>query len=136
MPAGQAQKEFFVNQALCLLDALYPRTVRASQSAPPATPADGESFRVTAPASGAWAGRENQLAVRIGGDWHFVSPLEGMRVFDQAAGCVLLFRTGWLPCIAPPAPTGGTVIDVEARTAIAALMQALTTAGVLAPTSP
>ena len=32
---GQAQKEFFVNQALCLLDALHMRAVTASQPAPP-----------------------------------------------------------------------------------------------------
>jgi hypothetical protein len=134
--AGQAQKEFFVNQALCLLDALHPRTVRASLAEPPAAPVDGESFRITAPAGGDWAGRENHIAVRIGGDWHFISPLEGMRLFDKGAGCLVLFRSEWQQCAAPAAPTGGAVIDVEARAAIAALTEALRTAGVLAPTSP
>jgi hypothetical protein len=134
--AGQAQKEFFVNQALCLLDALYPQTVRASLGTPPVDPSDGESFRITAPASGVWAGRENQVAVRIGGDWHFIDPQEGMRLFDRTAGCILLFRLQWHQCAAPAAPSGGTVIDLEARAAIAALTQALITAGVFAPITP
>ena len=134
--AGQAQKEFFVNQALCLLDALHPRVVRASLDEPPAAPADGESFRITAPAIGDWAGRENHIAVRIGGDWHFVSPQEGMQLFDRAEGCMLLFRAAWHQCAAPEEPAGGNVIDLEARAAIAALTEALITAGVLAPASP
>jgi hypothetical protein len=134
--AGQAQKEFFVNQALCLLDALHPRMVRASQSEPPSAPIDGDSFRVTTPASGDWIGRENHIAVRIGGAWHFINPVEGTRLFDQAAGCFLLFRAAWQHCTAPGAPTGGTVVDVEARAAITALVEALTAAGVLVPAGP
>lgn len=134
--AGQAQKEFFVNQALCLIDALSPQAVRASLAQPPADTLDGETFRVTAPAGGDWTGRENQIAVRIGGAWHFVSPSEGMRLFDRAAECVLLFRAQWHLSSAPDAPSGGTVIDLESRAAIAALIAALTTAGVLAPATP
>lgn len=42
--AGQAQKEFFVNQALGLLDALHARAVIASRPAPPAAAAEGEPF--------------------------------------------------------------------------------------------
>jgi hypothetical protein len=133
--AGQAQKEFFVNEALCLLDALYPRTVLASQSAPPATAAEGTCFRVTQGAAAAWAGREGDLAVMIGGDWRFVRPSEGMQVFDRAAGHWLAFFTQWESVVAPAAPSGGTVIDTEARAAIATLVQALLTLGVLAPSA-
>ena len=41
LTAGQAQKEFFVNQAFSLIDALHGRTVVASQSVPPATAPEG-----------------------------------------------------------------------------------------------
>lgn len=67
--AGQAQKEFFVNQALDILDTLHPHAVVASQAAPPQSAVDGDCFRVTAPATQAWEGCESHLAVRVSGDW-------------------------------------------------------------------
>lgn len=131
--AGQAQKEFFVNQALCLLDALHARSVSASQASPPATPSDGASFRVTAPATAEWVGQEGSLAVRISGAWHFIPPQEGMLVFDRSAGQQLVFRSTWTNATAPAAPAGGTIIDSQARDAIGALIQALLVTGVLGP---
>ncbi len=134
--AGQAQKEFFVNQALCLLDALYPRVVRASVTAPPATAEEGDCFRVTAPASGAWTAQEDRIAVLIGGEWHFVSPRQGMQIYDLGDNRQLLFHTQWEQPGAPANPVGGTVVDSEARAAIAALIDALATAGVIGTDSP
>lgn len=134
--AGQAQKEFFVNQALCVLDALNARTVVSSVSAPPAIANAGESFRVTAPASAAWEGREDHLALLIGGDWHFVDPRDGMQVFDQTAGVQLVFKAGWQAATVPAVPTGGSVIDTEARAAIGGLIQSLLATGMLGPASP
>lgn len=131
MLAGQAQKEFFVNQALCLLDALYPRVVSGSVSEPPATIAEGDCYRVTAPASGAWTGREDRIAVLVGGEWHFVIPREGMQIYDQGNNRQLVFYTQWGQPNAPANPVGGTVVDSEARTAIAALIEAMATAGVI-----
>ena len=134
--AGQAQKEFFVNQALCVLDALYSRSVMASQSVPPETAEEGDCFRVTALAQAAWVGRENALAVRVGGSWHFIGAREGMQVFDRAAGHMLVFRGLWERAVAPENPTGGAVIDTEARAAIATLSLSLQGVGLLStPTS-
>ncbi|TAD75872.1 MAG: DUF2793 domain-containing protein [Sphingomonadales bacterium] len=129
--AGQSQKEFFVNQALCLLDALHARAVTASRSTPPASVDDGESFRILATATGVWAGHDGRIAVRVGGDWHFVVPTEGMQIFDRDAGRLLVFRSQWRPAIAPSAPSGGVTIDTEARAALAELIQALLAIGIL-----
>ena len=107
------------------------RTVKASQSAPPAAAADGESYRIKAPASGAWTGREDRGAVRIAGDWHFIEPVQGTALFDQAAEAVMVFRSGWKVALAPPLPSGGTIVDAEARTAISALIAALKALGIL-----
>jgi len=134
--AGQAQKEFFVNQALCLLDALHDRTVASSRSVPPANPTEGTCFRVIAPAGAGWSSRDDHLAVLIGGDWHFIAPRDGMQVFDQEAGNLMVFRNGWKHAAAPVAPQGGTVVDTEARTAIAGLIQALLAVGVFRPSNP
>lgn len=129
---GQAQKEFFVNEALFLVDALHARAVTASQSAPPAIADDGACFRVTPTASGAWAGQEERLAVRVAGAWHFIAPSEGMVVFDRSASSWAIFRSQWHPAVAIAAPAGGTVIDAQARAALGDLISALKTLGVLA----
>lgn len=133
--AGQAQKEFFVNQSLCVLDAVFARAVLASLPAPPASPAEGDSYRITAPAAQAWAGFEHHLAILIGGDWHFVAPQEGLQIFDRAEGHTLVFRSDWQRADAPPAPSGGGIVDVQARAAIEALIQSLQTIGVLRATT-
>ena len=133
---GQAQKEFFVNQALSLLDALHTRAVTASQPAPPQSPNEGDCFRVTAPAASAWAGHEGKLAVWIGGDWHFVAPREGMQAFDLSAGHSIVYRSGWESAAAPAEPTGGTIIDTQARAAITSLIQAMVAVGILATEAP
>lgn len=130
--AGQAQKEFFVNQALSILDALQCLSVRASLPAPPLIAQEGEAFLVAAPATQAWEGCDNHVALRIGGAWHFIPPREGMLLFDQAAGHLLIFRSGWQRANAPAAPTGGAVIDAEARGAILQLVQGLRAIGLLA----
>jgi hypothetical protein len=107
------------------------RTVSASQPTPPATANDGDCFRVTSPATLAWAGCEDRIAIHIGGDWHFVAPHEGMPVFDQAAGHILVFRSEWELASAPAIPSGGSVIDIEARAAIEQLIEALQAIGML-----
>ena len=136
MLAGQAQKEFFVNQALCLLDALHMHTVQASRSAPPEFAVESDCYRVKAPATGAWTGSEDRVAVLIAGEWHFIAPVHGMALYDQTADNMLVFRSGWKLAQAPALPTGGTVVDNEARAAIGALIQSLKALGVLATSAP
>lgn len=134
--AGQAQKEFFVNQALCLLDALHMHTVKASQPAPPELAVESDCYRVKAPATGAWAGSEDRVAVLIAGDWHFIAPVHGMALYDRTADHMLVFRSGWKLAHAPTLPAGGTVVDTEARAAIGALIESLKALGMLATTTP
>ena len=125
-----------LNEALSLLDALYPRVVKASQPAPPASPAESDCFRVTAGASGALAGRADSIAVLIAGDWHFIAPVQGMALFDAASDHLLVFRSGWKQATGPAAPVGGSVIDIEARAALAGVMAALRNLGILATATP
>jgi uncharacterized protein (DUF3084 family) len=134
--AGQAQKEFFVNQALAILDAFAPGAVVASLSEPPSNPAEGNCYRVIAPASQAWVGCEDHIAIRVGGAWHMVAPREGMRLFDRAADRSLFFQATWQSASTPAAPTDGTVVDAEARTVLVNLIAALRQVGLLGPASP
>lgn len=134
MLSGQAQKEFFVNQSLAVLDALTPRAVVATLAEPPAQPADGACYRVAQPATGEWVARADQLALSIGGSWHFISPVEGMLMFDQGARRWLCFRGRWNNADAPAAPSGSNVIDVEARAALMQLVEDLRTLGLFPST--
>lgn len=129
--AGQAQKEFFVNQAFAILDALSQRAVLASLDQPPATVSDGDCYRVAAPGAGVWSQYPDHLAIAIAGSWHFVAPTEGMQLFDRAAGQWLCFRSGWQTGAAPTAPVGGTVVDNEARAALGELIETLRSLGLI-----
>jgi hypothetical protein len=147
---GQAQKELFHNEALVLVDAVLQAAVEEGpRAAPPASPQPGQCWIVAGAASGAWSGRDHCLAISTDGGWRFVAPIAGMRVWDKAAAvprqwdgnawsggrvaCAGLSIGGLdvvgerLPAV--PSPSGGTIIDAEARTAVAAVIAALKSHG-------
>ena len=147
---GQAQKELFHNEALLRVDAaLHAAVESAPVAAPPANPVPGQSWIVGPAASGAWSGNENRVATWSESGWRFVAPVEGMTVWNRADRLALRWSDGgWsggeVECAAVhvgglkvlgqrqpavPSPSGGTVIDVEARAAIAALIATLMSHG-------
>ena len=128
--AGQSQKEFYVNEAHALTDALLHAACKSEATDPPATPVEGEAWLVATGATGDWAGQEGKLAARQAGNWLFATPSEGMRLFDRSTGQMLLYRgDSWQRPVAPSPPSGGAMVDAEARAAIAELMTALSAAG-------
>jgi hypothetical protein len=150
---GQAQKEWYHNEALQRIDMLLSAAVEGSAlAAPPAGPPAGACYLVASGASGAWAGHDGALATFTDGGWRFVAPIEGARVLDRASGQVVLRRNGnWEAgiiraqevCIngvnvlrdRQPAildPTGGSVIDAQCRTAVANIIATLRTHGLIA----
>lgn len=152
--AGQAQKELFHNEALALIDMLlHGRAESADDSAPPSSPAAGQCWIVAAGASGAWAGREGELALWTPGGWRFVAPGEGMALWVADRGHAMHHDgTGWHDGAlradglyhegvrvvgaretAIDDPVGGAVIDEEARTGIAAILAAMRAHGLINP---
>jgi len=149
---GQAQKELFHNEALARIDlALHPAVEGAPMAEPPADPGDGQCWIVAAGAGGAWSGREGLLAMWTEGGWRFLAPPAGMVAWNKASGLPLLWdgtqwRGGELVCagvevnglrvVGPrqpgvASPSGGTIIDAEARSAIGALTAALMSHGLI-----
>ena len=149
---GQAQKEMFHNEALAIADAvLHPAVEGAAIAVPPVSPSEGQAWLVAEGAGGAWAGTDDSLAVWSGGGWRFVAPVPGMQVWDRAAGywrywTGSAWSSGDLPAARivvdgaqvvgarqpeVPSPSGGTIIDAEARSAVAAVIVALKSHGLI-----
>lgn len=130
--SGQAQKEFFVNEALVRTDLLLHAAIEGEIAAPPMSPAVGDTWIVAASPTGLFDGHAQSLAGWTADGWRFVAPLNGLRVFDKESAAFRLYRDGWHRQIVPPAPSGGTIVDIEARAVIAMLLEKLVDAGVFA----
>lgn len=153
LAAGQAQKEITHNEALTRLDiAVQASVVAVGLAVPPTSPAVGDAWVVGAAAGGAWAGQADAIAAWTAAGWRFVAPREGMTVWSAADRGDVRFSNGaWASGdlrggrvlidnvkvvgargIAIAAPTGGTVVDREARAGIAAVLAALRGHGLIA----
>jgi hypothetical protein len=130
--SGQAQKELFVNEAHAIADALFHPAVEGEDNDPPGSPQDGECWLVGSAPTGAWLGKAGALACYQLNNWIFVTPRDGLRILDKQTGQDIRWSGGaWQRPVAPAAPTGGTTADNEARSAVAALINALISAGIL-----
>lgn len=151
--AGQAQKESSHNEALAGIDLLLHATaVSIGLNTPPATPAMGQVWIVGAAPGGGWAGHAKQLAGWTEGGWRFIPPVEGMTVWLTEALVLARYSTGFwtmgelignrvrlegLRVVGPREaavadPAGGSVVDVEARAALMALLDRLRGHGLIA----
>ncbi|MFN3576067.1 MAG: DUF2793 domain-containing protein [Tabrizicola sp.] len=131
--AQQNQPEVTHNEALLLMQGVWGGVVGAGANTPPGSPADGDAHIVGPAPTGAWAGRANTIAVRIGGAWRFLpgnnaagTPIAigarhaGLTVFDRSSG---LFRSwtgsSWQVLLARPvsqraeAGTAYTLADAD-----------------------
>jgi hypothetical protein len=98
LEAAQAQKHVTVNEALRRLDALlHVALVDRDLAAPPAAPADGARYLVAPGATGAWVGRDGQVAAWQDGAWAFLEPRPGWIAFLADEGKLILrTASGWI----------------------------------------
>jgi len=76
--ANQAQKHVTHNDAIRAIDAVVQLSViDLSLPAPPLAPNDGDRYIVAANATGAWSGKETNIAAWQDGAWMFYEPNEG-----------------------------------------------------------
>ena len=153
LAAGQAQKELWHNEALLLVDQLLqPSVVGCNLDVPPVAPAPGQSWIVGAAPTGAWTGQGGAMAGWSDGGWRFVAPREGCSAWSVADGAAVRYRDGaWqldavratglvvdgkqvvgTQAAAIAAPAGGSVIDVEGRTTLSAVLAVLRQHGLIA----
>ena len=125
--AGQAQKEFFVNEALARIDLLLCPVVEGELAAPPSQPLAGQCWVVAPSPSGSWIGQETALACWDGAQWTFAFPQTGQTAYDLSTDARLCFDGAWQRALLPPAPQSGTTVDTEARAALTAVLEILRT---------
>ena len=151
LQAGQSQKETTHNEALARVDVLLHLAVESRQLASPPSSAARGCWIVAADATAAWAGHENEVAVIDDAGLSFITPRSGCIAYIRDEAVFAYFNDGrWVAdawpvnglavagrnvLSAPPphltAPTGGSVVDIEARSAIARLGAALATLGLV-----
>jgi hypothetical protein len=89
---AQAQKHVTVNEGLARLDALVQLSmVGVDIVVPPVSPAEGEIYGVGVAATGAWTGRDGQIALFLNGGWAFITPASGWQAWSEDAGTRVVF---------------------------------------------
>jgi hypothetical protein len=79
LAAAQAQKHVTHNEALYQFDAfLCARFLDRTLTAPPSSPADGDTYLVHATATDKWTGQDAKIAYCADGDWRFYAPFGGL----------------------------------------------------------
>jgi Protein of unknown function (DUF2793) len=126
---GQTQKEVAHNEALARIDALLHPVVESKVTAPVeglSAASDGLCWLITAPSTGIWAGRARQIARWSGGSWRYFLPVGGMTIWLKSSGKRLFYiDSDWFEPSAISDPSGGSIIDAEARSAIVAILSHL-----------
>ena len=92
LEAAQAQKHVTHNEALRVLDAVVMLAVLDRDlSAPSGSPADGDRYLVASGGTGAWSGRDGEIAAWQDGAWGFHAAREGWRLWVADEGVLLVF---------------------------------------------
>lgn len=151
LSAGQAQKEVTHNEALLKIDRLLQVAVETrALSAPPAVPLQHALYVVGPAPDGDWAGHAGRFASHDGFGWTFTDPIRGCLAWIVDEGCFAVFDSIWsdgdwpaaglliagrrmlgLPPAAVAAPSGGTIVDSEARECFSILLVALRDQGLI-----
>jgi len=150
---GQAQKETTHNEALAVLDLAVQASVLAvGANVPPVAPVAGDAWIVGTAPTGGWGGQARTIAGWTSGGWRFVVPRDGMTVWSIADGQPARFGGGtWTLGVLAGSRvsiagndvvgarrdaiadlSGGSVVDIQARAAIGAILGALRGHGLIA----
>jgi len=112
---NQNQKTVTHNAALRILDALVQLQIQSSAlAAPPASPGDGQCWIVASGGSGAWQGKDLNVAAWQDGAWMFYAPTTGTLAYNDATASPIVWTgSAWAPLAGG---SGGAVTSVAGRT--------------------
>lgn len=92
-----AQRQWVTDQINSKIRGLdWQNSVLSSITTPPGSPVTGDRYRIIATATGAWLGKENQIAEWDGAAWVYTVPNEGFCLRDETTNNLLIFDgTSW-----------------------------------------
>ncbi|WP_375272831.1 DUF2793 domain-containing protein [Sphingomonas sp.] len=148
---GQADKEQTHNEALALIDLAMGAVVEdVGIDVPPGDLQPGQCWIVGDAPTGAWAGNARAIAGWTAGGWRFVAARAGLSAWCRAWRMPVTFHDAWERGVLRaerlmvdgeqvvasrqpdvPLPTGGGVVDAEARAAVTSVIAALRTHGLI-----
>jgi hypothetical protein len=98
LAAAQAQKHVTHNEALYQFDAfLCARFIDRTHTAPPSSPADGDTYLIAASATGAWLGQDGNVAYSADGAWRFYAPFAGLVAYVSAETKLVIYNgSAWV----------------------------------------
>jgi hypothetical protein len=98
LAANQAQKSVTHNEALYQFDALLcPRFLDRDLTAPPSSPADGDTYLIKATATAAWTGQDGKIAYCADGNWRFYAPFAGLVAYVTDEAVLVAYNgTAWV----------------------------------------
>jgi hypothetical protein len=68
---------------------------------PPASPTDGDRYIIPSGATGVWAGKTNQIAVRVASAWEYHTPKIGWLAYIEDEAVLSAYKSaGWSAGIA------------------------------------
>lgn len=113
MAAAQSQKHITHNDAITDLDALVHLSVKSTTlTAPPGSPADGDRYLIASSATGAWVGKDLNIAMYSSGAWIFFAPKNGWRAWDETGLRLLVWQTSaWAPMSVSTLDTSFSLVD-------------------------
>ncbi len=135
LAAQQAQKHVTYNEAMRTLDGfVHPAVQSRSTAAPPGSPSAGAAYIVPSGATGAWAGKDEEVAIYGDGVWEFRVPEDGWLYYVIDSAEIVVFSTGWVGFAINGGATIGqfginTTADSTNRLAVAADASLFTNAG-------
>lgn len=153
LQAGQAQKEVTHNEALTAIEVLtQPVAQTLGDNAPPPSPATGQCWIIGTAPTGDWAGQAGAIAMWTDAGWRFTPAFDGMAVWVTALSLwahrhdgawtageerAAKITIGGVQVIGSQQssitmPSGGTLIDTEARAGITAIILTLRAHGLIA----
>lgn len=139
--------------ALQSLDAIVAGVVEEwGNNDPPQSPIPGACYLIGDTPTGEWSQYAGHLAAFTGAGWRFVAPVVGLNVIVKSSGAIATYLPGgWdvgslrgsrlvvegeqvigAQAAAIANPAGGTIIDSEARTAVAEILSAMRQHGLIA----
>lgn len=95
---NQSQPHVTSNTAWRILEAMSSRVLASkSLTAPPSSVGDGDVFWIDGTGSDEWTGHDNEFAILIDADWHYVTPKTGWIFWIEDEGEHFWIETGSSP---------------------------------------